>query len=90
MLNYKCKSHRGRSAENKSEDLTIVEVVQGKITRVYARVIINKSISSIIPVVVERVVAGSLICTGEHKTYTALHGLDLNTKQCVIKEICKS
>jgi hypothetical protein len=39
---------------------------------VYARVIINKSISSIIPVVVERVVAGSLICTDEHKTYTAL------------------
>jgi hypothetical protein len=59
MLNYKCKNHRSRSAENKTEALTIVEVVQGKITRVYARVIINKSISSIIPVVIERVVAGS-------------------------------
>ncbi|KCZ81119.1 hypothetical protein H312_01485 [Anncaliia algerae PRA339] len=35
MLNYKCKSHRGRSSTNKTESLCIVEI-NGNITRAFA------------------------------------------------------
>ncbi|KAM0687620.1 hypothetical protein COBT_001137 [Conglomerata obtusa] len=41
MLNYKAKSHRGRSPNNKTNSLCIEEV-DLKITRVYATVIHDK------------------------------------------------
>ncbi|KAM0686401.1 hypothetical protein COBT_002374 [Conglomerata obtusa] len=41
MLNYKCKSHRGRSAANRKDAICIVEVVNG-ITKVWGEVICNK------------------------------------------------
>ena len=41
MLNYKCKSHRGRSPTNRTDALCIVEY-NGEISRVFARFIPNK------------------------------------------------
>ena len=38
MLNYKCKSHRGRSPGNRTDSLCIVEVTN-KITRAFACVL---------------------------------------------------
>ena len=43
MMNFKCKSHRGRSSTNKTDALCMVEVDQdGHITRSFAKVIPNK------------------------------------------------
>ena len=41
MLNYKCKSHRGRFPENMTDSLSFIEF-EGRITRVFACVIPNK------------------------------------------------
>ncbi|KCZ80992.1 hypothetical protein H312_01597 [Anncaliia algerae PRA339] len=41
MLNFKCKSHRGRSPENRTDSLCIVEY-NGNIKRVFAQIIPNK------------------------------------------------
>ncbi|KAG0439999.1 hypothetical protein DMUE_2059 [Dictyocoela muelleri] len=71
MLNYKCKSHRGRSPSNRTDALVIVEV-RGRVTRVYAKVIPNKSASTILPIIAEQVCSGSEIHTDEHKSYGKL------------------
>lgn len=72
MMNYKCKSHRGRSALNRTDALCIVEVENNKISKVWAQVIEDKTIATIMPIICERVYAGSIIHTDEHKTYKAL------------------
>ena len=41
MLNYKCKSHRGRSPENRTDSLCIVEC-RNSITKAFACIIPNK------------------------------------------------
>ena len=50
MLNYKCKSHRGRSPSNRTDALCIVEVRHG-IKRAYACIIPNKESSTLIPII---------------------------------------
>ena len=50
MLNYKCKSHRGRSPTNRTDSLCIIEYVN-HITRAYATVIPNKMQSTIVPII---------------------------------------
>lgn len=72
MLNYKCKSHRGRSPSNYTDALCIVEVKDGHVTRAYACVIPNKAASTTLPIIQSQVVPNSIIWTDEHKTYTAL------------------
>lgn len=72
MMNYKCKSHRGRSTDNKTEAICIVEIKESKITRVWAEVIDNKKIETMLPIICSRVVVGSLIHTDEHRTYKTL------------------
>lgn len=72
MLNYKCKSHRGRSTSNKTDAITIVEVKNGVTTKVHAEIIIDKSINTIMPIILNKVITGTTIKTDEHKTYTAL------------------
>lgn len=72
MLNYKVKSHRGRSAYNKSDALCIVEVKDNMVKKVWAQVIENKKIETIIPIILEKVVPGSTIYTDEHKSYSVL------------------
>ena len=71
MLNYKCKSHRGRSPNNKTDSLSIVEIDQG-ITRCFATVIPNKKAETLIPIIVNNVCSGARIYTDEHKSYESL------------------
>ncbi|KCZ77497.1 hypothetical protein H311_01493 [Anncaliia algerae PRA109] len=71
MLNYKAKSHRGRSSSNKSDALCIVEI-RNNITRVFACLIEIKKVETIMPIICEQVVPGSNIWTYEHKSYSSL------------------
>lgn len=75
MLNFKIKSHRGRSPTNKTDALCMVEVLNG-IERAYATVIPDKTIATIIPIICSQVADNSVIWTDEHRTYTRLssHG----------------
>jgi hypothetical protein len=41
MLNYKCKSHRGRNPSNKTDSLCIIEL-DGHITKAFACIIGDK------------------------------------------------
>lgn len=75
MLNYKCKSHRGRSSENKTDALCIVEVNEN-IKRVYATIIEDKKATTIIPIICSQVASNSVIWTDEHKSYSQLCSLN--------------
>jgi hypothetical protein len=72
MLNYKCKSHRGRSTENKTDAITMVEVRNGVSSNAYAEIIANKSAATMIPIICIHVISGSTIFTDEHRTYPIL------------------
>ena len=72
MLNYKCKSNRGRSSTNRTDGICIVEVRSSAITRVWAEIIPNKSISTMLPIICEHVLSGSTIHTDEHRSYGVL------------------
>ncbi|KAG0423924.1 hypothetical protein DMUE_6117 [Dictyocoela muelleri] len=74
MLNYKCKSHRGRSASNRTDALCIVECSSG-ITRAYAQVIEDRRASTLIPIICSQVAPGSIIWTDEHRSYSQLNSL---------------
>ncbi|KAG0439263.1 hypothetical protein DMUE_2559 [Dictyocoela muelleri] len=71
MLNYKFKSHRGRSPRNKTDALCIVEV-RGGITRCFATIIENKSRNTIVPFIFQQVCANNIIHTDEHGAYKNL------------------
>lgn len=75
MLNFKCKSHRGRAATNKSDALCIVEV-GNTITRAFACIIENKTENVLLPIITRQVAYQSIIWTDEHKAYCNLskHG----------------
>ncbi|KAG0441583.1 hypothetical protein DMUE_0937 [Dictyocoela muelleri] len=73
-LNFKVKSHRGRSATNKTDAICIVELNE-KITRAYACVIPNKKASTMIPIICDNVASGSTIRTDEHRSYSSLSKL---------------
>ncbi|KCZ81096.1 hypothetical protein H312_01462, partial [Anncaliia algerae PRA339] len=74
MMNFKCKSHRGRSTLNKTDALVIIEY-QNKIKRAFAKIIPNKESRTIIPIVVSQVASSSIIWTDEHKSYKCLKNL---------------
>ncbi|KCZ82385.1 hypothetical protein H312_00043 [Anncaliia algerae PRA339] len=71
MLNFKCKSHRGRSRENKTDSLCILEY-NGNIKRIFAQIIRNKKQNTLIPIICRQVASGSIIWTDEHKNYQNL------------------
>lgn len=71
MLNFKCKSHRGRSSENRTDALVIAET-RGITTRIFARIIPNKQAATILPIICEQVLPGSIIHTDEHRSYIRL------------------
>lgn len=71
MLNYKCKSHRGRSASNKTDALCIIEY-ENNITRAFATIIPDKSSGTLIPIICSQVAANSVIWTDEHRSYSCL------------------
>ncbi|KCZ75589.1 hypothetical protein H311_03431, partial [Anncaliia algerae PRA109] len=54
MLNFKCKSHRGRSPLNRTDSLCIVEF-ENKVTRVYATCIPNRRAETLIPIICRQV-----------------------------------
>lgn len=71
MMNYSCKSHKGRPPENYTDSISIVEI-DGGITRCYAQVIDNKQSATLVPIIVENVVNGATIHTDEHRSYACL------------------
>ena len=71
MLNYKVKSHRGRSPTNRTDSLCIVET-DGNIKRAFACVIPNKRASTLVPIICSQVASNSMIHTDEHKSYSSL------------------
>ncbi|KAG0429451.1 hypothetical protein DMUE_5742, partial [Dictyocoela muelleri] len=73
-LNFKVKSHKGRLANNKTDAICIVELVE-KIMRAYACVIPNKQANTIITIICDNVVSGSTIRTDEHRSYSSLSKL---------------
>ncbi|KCZ80046.1 hypothetical protein H312_02564 [Anncaliia algerae PRA339] len=83
MLNFKCKSYRGRSPENRTDALVIVECTD-KIDHVFAKVIPNKEANTIVPIICENVAAGTIIFTDEHKGYSSLVKMDIFIKKSVI------
>lgn len=74
MLNYKCKSHRGRNPLNKSDALCIIEL-DGHITKSFACLISNKKRETLIPIILDVVLEGSVVHTDEHRSYFGLSEL---------------
>lgn len=74
MLNFKCKSHRGRSPLNYTNALCIVECdeITGCILKVWAKTIPNKEARTILPIIFDHVVEFSKVQTDEHKSYSRL------------------
>ncbi|KCZ81614.1 hypothetical protein H312_00938 [Anncaliia algerae PRA339] len=72
MLNFKCKSHRGRSPHNRTDALVIAEVLNNKVSRVFATNIFDKSQSTLAPIICSQVAASSIIWTNEHRSYNNL------------------
>jgi hypothetical protein len=68
MLNNKCKSHRIRSAANRTDSLCIIEYDE-KITRCFAKIISDKRQSTIVPIICIQVISGSTVHTDEHGAY---------------------
>lgn len=71
MLNYKCKSHRGRSPNNKTNAICIIEF-KDEIRRVFAKVIQDKKQETLIPIICSQVESNSVIWTDEHRSYSCL------------------
>ncbi len=72
MLNYKCKSYRGRSPGNRTDALVIAEIMDNKVTRIYAKVISDKLATTMLPIICNQVVPGSVVHTDEHRSYSRL------------------
>jgi transposase-like protein len=70
-LNHKIKAHRGRALLNKTDALCIIEF-DSCITRAFASVIENKKEDTIIPIIIDKVVEGSIIWTDESRSYSRL------------------
>lgn len=76
-LNFKVKSHRGRSPVNKTDALCIIEF-DNCITRAFTCVIKDKKASTIIPIICDNVEIGSTIHTDEHRSYSSLNNIGFN------------
>ncbi|KAG0442627.1 hypothetical protein DMUE_0130 [Dictyocoela muelleri] len=68
MLNLKVKSHRGRSPQNKTDALVIIEY-NDVIKRVFACTINAKTEEYIVPIICSQVASNSTIWTDEHGAY---------------------
>ena len=71
MLNFKVKSHRGRSSTNKTNSLFIVEF-DNHITKCFAKIIPDKKESSLVPIICSQVASNSIIWKNEHRSYSNL------------------
>lgn len=74
MMNFSCKSHRGRSASNRNDAICIVEIstTTNKIVRAWAELLPNKCKTTILPIIKEHVFSNSVIHTDEHASYKDL------------------
>ena len=91
MLNYKCKSHRGRSPANRTDSSTIIEL-ENHITRAFAVVIPDKTAARLVDIIHNQVVEGSKIWTDEFPSYRRLRdeGFDWDAvchKYCFVNSI---
>jgi hypothetical protein len=68
MMNFKCKSHRGRSPDNRADAIYIVEIRPHN-RRIWAEVIKNKTVETILPIILNNVLPNSTIHTDEHMPY---------------------
>ncbi|KAM0687923.1 hypothetical protein COBT_000826 [Conglomerata obtusa] len=71
MLNYKCKKHRGRTANNRTDALCIVVTNAGR-KRVFACNIQDKKTTTLIPILCANIASYMIIRTDEHKSYFTL------------------
>jgi hypothetical protein len=71
ILNYKCKSRRGRFSSNKTDALCIVEV-RNSIQKAFECIIPNKRDKTLIPITCSQVADNSTIRTDEHRNYRSL------------------
>lgn len=69
MLNHSMKAHRGRSPSNRTDSLCIVECIEGRIIRCFARIIPDKTQTTIVPIITSQVCPNSIIHTDEHGAY---------------------
>ncbi|KAG0438744.1 hypothetical protein DMUE_2890 [Dictyocoela muelleri] len=74
MLNFKAKTHRGRSPSNRTDVLCIVKT-NNNIIRAFAQTIPNKKASTLIPIIIQVVPRQSIILTDEHKSYSSLSSM---------------
>lgn len=77
-LNHAIKAHRGRSPENKTLAITIVECLNGKIKRAYAKIIPDRKSKTLIPIICQQVLHNSLIWTDEHAGYNLLKNFNFD------------
>ncbi|KCZ77887.1 hypothetical protein H311_01095, partial [Anncaliia algerae PRA109] len=68
MLNFKVKSHRGRSPHNRSDALCIIEKGMEH-TKAFATIIPDKKESTLVPIICSQVAENSIIWTDEFKSY---------------------
>ena len=73
MLNFKTKSQKERSSENKCDSISIVEF-DTHITRAFACIIPDKKATTLIPIICEQVASNRIIRTDEHRSYSNLSG----------------
>ena len=75
MMNYKCKSHRGRSPRNRTDAFCIVEF-RNNITCAFATTIPNKTSAVVVPIIIRQIANGSTIWTDELSSYKCLSKYD--------------
>ncbi|KAG0436214.1 hypothetical protein DMUE_4332 [Dictyocoela muelleri] len=74
MMNYKAKTHIGRSPINKNDALCIMEF-DTEIKSVFACTIDNKEQFTIVPIICSQVESNSIIWTCDHGGYCNLKDL---------------
>ncbi|KCZ77889.1 hypothetical protein H311_01093, partial [Anncaliia algerae PRA109] len=74
MLNFKVKSHRGRSPADRTDALCIIEYNK-TIIKCFATCIRGKSHETILPIICKIIIPDSKIYTNKHITYQILTNL---------------
>ncbi|KCZ79693.1 hypothetical protein H312_02918, partial [Anncaliia algerae PRA339] len=86
MLNFKCKSHKGRPPNNKADALCIIEF-KNKATRCFATVIYKKEAKTIIPIICSKFYLDLLFTLTAMKAILLYLRMDLYILPCAISII---
>ncbi|KCZ80670.1 hypothetical protein H312_01926 [Anncaliia algerae PRA339] len=65
---FKARSHSGRSPDNNTDCISIVDFANG-IVRAYAKDITNKESSDVLPIIISLVANNSVTWTDIHRSY---------------------